>query len=160
MKDSLALYPSLRACVCVCVKTKLRWAVRFTLEFTVCQIQLHCTSIQMNWKIKWYQVYQFRATIWPVSVPASVHEVYVGSVISNSSSGGTVAPLSGRLAPVRTISGASNRTDQSSDLSCDTTGPQVELQQKPVSPMSVGEVHRYTTGLEVDESLIITSEIG
>lgn len=31
-----------------------------------------------------------RITIWPVSVPASVHEVYVGSIISNSSSGSTV----------------------------------------------------------------------
>ncbi len=101
-----------------------------------------------------------RTTIWPLSVPASVHEVYVGSIISNSSSGGTVTPLSGRLAPVRTISGASNRTDQSSDLSCDTIGPQGELQQKPVSSMSVGEVHRYTTGLEVDESLTVTSESG
>ncbi len=101
-----------------------------------------------------------RTTIWPVSVPASVHEVYVGSIISNSSSGGTVTPLSGRLAPVRTISGASNRTDQSSDLSCDTIGPQGELQQKPISSMSVGEVHRYTTGLEVDESLTVTSESG
>ncbi len=51
MKDSLALYLSLRArvCVCVCVRaTKLRRAVRFTLEFTVRQIQLHCASIQMN----------------------------------------------------------------------------------------------------------------
>ncbi len=36
----------------VCV-TKLRRAVRFTLEFTVRQIQLHGASIQMNWKIKW-----------------------------------------------------------------------------------------------------------
>ncbi len=55
MKDSLALYLSLRAvCVCVCVcgvcerETKLRRVVRFTLEFTVRQIQLHCASIQMN----------------------------------------------------------------------------------------------------------------
>ncbi len=66
MKDSLALYLSLRAralCVCVCVcewvrerETKLRRAVSFTLEFTVRQIQLHCSSIQMNWKIKWYNI--------------------------------------------------------------------------------------------------------
>ncbi len=68
-----------------------------------------------------------RTTIWPVSVPTSVHEVYVGGIVSSSSSGGTFTPLSGRLAPVRTISGASKRTDQSFDLSCDTTGPQGEL---------------------------------
>ncbi len=41
------------ACVCVCVcvclcETKRRRDVRFTLEFTVRQIQLHCSSIQMN----------------------------------------------------------------------------------------------------------------
>lgn len=59
-----------------------------------------------------------------------------------------------------TISGASNRTDQSSDLSCDTTGPLRELQQEPVSSMSAGDIHRYSTGLEIDESLTITSESG
>ncbi len=63
MKDSLALYLSVCVCVCVCVcisvcvcvcvsETKLRWAVRFTLEFTVRQIQLHWASIQINWKIE------------------------------------------------------------------------------------------------------------
>ncbi len=81
MKDSLALYLSLRAravcvCVCVCVRERVCVCVweresvcvcvcvcerqsygescAFTLEFTVCQIQLHCSSIQMNWKIKWW----------------------------------------------------------------------------------------------------------
>ncbi len=51
-----AFFARVSVCVCVCVwerETKLRWAVRFTLEFTVRQIQLHCASIQMNWKIKW-----------------------------------------------------------------------------------------------------------
>ncbi len=36
-----------------------------------------------------------RTTIWPVSVPTSVHEVYVGGIISNPSSGCTFTPLSG-----------------------------------------------------------------
>ncbi len=63
VKDSLALYLSLRVrvCVClththththVCVWDKRRELCAFTLEFTVRQIQLHCASIQMNWKIK------------------------------------------------------------------------------------------------------------